>query len=288
MQLNDLLRLGNIDPKKVLVMRHRPTEPELRKVLPWLAAEKPDVFNAYQQTQHERAEGALSRAQYVASFIGHEAGKATFVGLYKVGKSRPLSFKQYWKIPAFIEMKSFGMVGFRDRRPSILWFELKLLDFYEKWKGKLIVRWPPPERAWWRWSGQNTIIIDAILSESRLSRGMPDWNEIVLTWDELRIIPSTWRERLSQWRGIYLIFDAESEKAYVGSAYGRENILGRWANYAARAHGGNKKLRDCDPAKLRFSILQRVSPDMESADVIRLEASWKSRLLTREFGLNEN
>ena len=47
MNLNDLLRRKDIDPKQVLVLRHCPLEPELNKVLPWLAAEKPDVFNAY-------------------------------------------------------------------------------------------------------------------------------------------------------------------------------------------------------------------------------------------------
>jgi len=82
MNLNILLADADIDPRTVLVMRHRPFEPELRKVLPWLAAEKPDVFNAYQQTQGEKLEKAMLGAKHVASFIGHEPGKAVFVGLY--------------------------------------------------------------------------------------------------------------------------------------------------------------------------------------------------------------
>lgn len=45
---NDLLHKAEIDPKTVLVMRHRPTEAGLRKVLPWFAAERPEMFNAYQ------------------------------------------------------------------------------------------------------------------------------------------------------------------------------------------------------------------------------------------------
>ncbi len=49
MNLKDLLVAKEIDPQRVLVLRHRPLEPELSKVLPWLAAERPDVFNAYQQ-----------------------------------------------------------------------------------------------------------------------------------------------------------------------------------------------------------------------------------------------
>ena len=53
MTLNDLLLAKGIDPKQVIVLRHRPSESKLNKVLPWLAAEDPDLFNAYQQTQGE-------------------------------------------------------------------------------------------------------------------------------------------------------------------------------------------------------------------------------------------
>ena len=151
MNLNDLLETQDIDPKQVIVMRHRPFEPELNKVLPWLAAERPDVFNAYQQTQGARPEKVMHGMQgtgYVASFIGHEAGKAEFVGLYEIGVSRPLTHKQYWQVPAYIEMKAFGMRGFADSdpRPSVLWFDLTLTDFCAGWKGKLIVgcRYQPP------------------------------------------------------------------------------------------------------------------------------------------------
>ena len=69
MTLNDLLCGEGIDPEVVLVMRHRPSERELNKVLPWLAAERPDVFNAYQQTRTERVEKAMGTAAFVASFI---------------------------------------------------------------------------------------------------------------------------------------------------------------------------------------------------------------------------
>ncbi len=75
MNFNDLLKGRGIDPERVLVLRHRPNEPELNKVLPWLAAEKPDLFNAYQQTQGIRVERALQAMVskgYVASFIGLE------------------------------------------------------------------------------------------------------------------------------------------------------------------------------------------------------------------------
>ena len=53
-------------------------------------------------------------------------------------------------------------------------------------------------------------------------------------------------------------------------------------------HGENVGLRQSEATNLRFSILQRTSPDLEPADIIELEATWKARLHTREFGLNRN
>jgi hypothetical protein len=143
MDLTSILTANKIDCRNVLVMRHRPQEPELRKVLPWLAAEKPQLFNAYQQTQSERAEKAMLRMKYVASFIGHEAGKALFVGLYSIGKTTPMTYTQYWEVPAHTELKAYGHSGFSKRRPTMLWFDLALTQFYAAWKGKLIITWPP-------------------------------------------------------------------------------------------------------------------------------------------------
>jgi hypothetical protein len=87
MELNDLFQKNGIDPRQVLVLRHRPKEPKLNRALPRLAAERPDVFNAYQSIQAsslERAMKAMTGTGFVASFIGHEPGKALFVGLYAI------------------------------------------------------------------------------------------------------------------------------------------------------------------------------------------------------------
>lgn len=294
MNLNDLLLKQDIDPQQVLVLRHRPHEPELNKVLPWFAAEKPAVFNAYQQTQGERLQKVMQKmigTGYIASFIGHEPGKALFIGLYSIDGSKPLTREGYWQVPAYQEMKAFGMKGLSEdeSRTSILWFDLALTDFYALWKGKLIVSWPPPERSWWRRAHRNEIPILAILEDSVLDAAMPEWNEIVLTWEELSLLPHRWKSVLSHWRGIYYIYDVANGKGYIGAAYGQENLLGRWLNYAASGHGGNSLLRKRDPRSFKFSILQRVSPDMEANDIIQLENSWKERLHTRTpYGLNDN
>ena len=170
-------------------------------------------------------------------------------------------------------MKGFS-VAEEECRPSILRFDLDLTDMYAQWKGKLIVRWPPPERSWWRRAHRNEMPVLAILEDSALDAAMPRWDEMVLTWEQLGVLPKRWKSVLSQWRAIYYIFDLSDGKGYVGSAY---------------SDRGNSLLRKRDPQNFRFTILQRVSPDMDADDVIRLENTWKNRLHTRApSGLNDN
>ena len=292
MDLNYLLSRKSIDvsQSRVLVVRHVPTEGSLKKVLPWLAADEPDVFNAYQQSQNARVEKQLSQAAYLASFIGHEPREAVFVGVYRVSGHRPITHTEFWQMPAIQELKNMGMkFSEQDQfRASQLWFDLQLTETYADWKGKLIVRWPPPDIAWARWADGNEFPIKAILDESKLVKAMPTWNEIDLNWEQLKHLPRSWVGALSQWRGVYFILDGADGKGYIGSAYGEKNLYGRWLNYANSGDGGNKLLRDRAPDRLRFSILELVSPAETKDEVLRREGNWKDRLHTREFGLNAN
>jgi hypothetical protein len=289
MQFNDLLNEAGIDPKGVMVFRHRPKERKLRRVLPWLVDENPKLFNAYQQTQEKVVEKAMLGAKFVASFIGHEPGKAVFVALYKITGSAPLSYSEYWREPLNIELKAkYGGIGKTDKDRPTLWFDLVPTSFHKEWKGKLVVCWPGKEVGWWRWANRNEFRVYAIPEVSILVRDMPEWNRLVLGWHELKVLPKKWCAALSQWRGIYFILDKGNGNGYAGAAYGKDNLLGRWRGYAHTGHGGNKKLRKRNPANFLFSILQIVAHDMAPEQVQGLEASWKDRLRTRDFGLNDN
>ena len=179
------------------------------------------------------------------------------------------------------------MKGSTDNRKEVIWFDLELLDIYRDWIGRLEIEWPGKERSWWRWANRNQFQIYAIHDHSRFNAEMPPWTELVLSWHELSVLPASWKAKLREWRGIYFIHDQSDGKGYVGSAYSSENILGRWQNYADRGHGGNKLLKKRQPEHFEFSILQRVSPDMEATEVINLESSWKKRLHSIDHGLNE-
>ena len=58
MEFNDLLAKQNIDPKEVLGLRHRPKEPRFHKALPLMAVDRPDLYNAYLQTQTPQVQAA--------------------------------------------------------------------------------------------------------------------------------------------------------------------------------------------------------------------------------------
>ena len=293
MQLNDLLKAEGVDPARTLVLRHRPAEPLLRKAMPMIIGERRPLFDVYQAYQSPMVEQSIvSRiGGWLASFLSYGPGKAVLIGLYKITGQIPETEEAYWARAENHELRRLGQSWpVRTDEPfKRTYLVLEPLPHLQQWSGKLVVGWPPPERSWYRRAERNVMPVHAIREESTFHVSMPSWDEIETSVAELRVLPSSWQAALAQWRGIYSIFDASDGKRYVGSAYGAENLLGRWMDYATTGHGGNKLLKGRDPTNFRFTILQRVSPDMDADEVIRLEASWKLRLQTRSpNGLNEN
>lgn len=296
MDFRDLLRIQGFDAdakNAIVLLRHRPFEPKLARAMPWIISERPDLFEAYQAVPGRRPEAAISKAELVASFLGLQPGTAHFVGLYRVRASRPLDFATFWSIPDNQMLRDSGYDGFTSEQAAkygtVLQFDLELLTFYRNWRGRLAIDFTPPERAWYRWVDRGTFPVRAILEESAFAPQPAEWHQIDLAFAQLAVLPQSWRARLSEWRGVYLIYDESDAKSYVGSAYGRENILSRWQAYARDGHGGNRELRGRDPRTFRFTILERVSPDLPPDEVIAKEASWKLRLHTRvPLGLNAN
>jgi hypothetical protein len=270
----------------VVIVRHRPKEAKLNKILPWLVSERPDLFALYQSVQEPRAAPAFSRRAYLASFIGLTPGSAVFAGLYQIGANRPLSDQEYRLVPGQQELFALGMSD-RPSGPNRQ-FDLTPVAGWKDWIGRLNVAWPGKELSWFRLAEKNAMAVTAITEENRFVRSMPAWQDLALSWAELSLLPASWKARLAEWRGIYFVFDSQARLGYVGSAYGADNLLGRWLAYGRSGHGANARLRGIPPENLRFSILQRTSPDMPAGDVIALESSWKVRLNTRDFGLNAN
>lgn len=289
-ELNTMLADIGLEPSKTLVFRHQPYEPALRKMFPTIALESRELLEAYQSAHNPKAESALRKASHLATFIANGTGQALFIGLYDVAGHRPISRDEWFAIPENRVLMDLGMMSWTAKdRDHALWFDLRHRSCYDEWSGKLVVDWPKPDRSWYRWADRNIFSIRAIHEENVLAQQVRRWDQLLLTWQDLSILSRRERDGLAQWRGIYLITDTSDGARYVGSAYGAENILGRWLNYAKSGHGGNKHLKLRDHRNFVFSILQRVSPDLPPEDVIAIEGSWKLRLGTRApAGLNDN
>ncbi|WP_161631198.1 GIY-YIG nuclease family protein [Paenibacillus pinihumi] len=97
---------------------------------------------------------------------------------------------------------------------------------------------------------------------------------------------------LSSVAGVYLITDFTNGNQYVGSASGKDGILGRWKNYSTSFHGGNAKLvslLQSEPSrykKFQYSILRALPKSLTRSEVVTYEQKYKQKLGTRAFGLN--
>ena len=257
---------------------------------------EPDLFNAVQSWQHyKNDEASFKNSEYIADFIGLEARQAVFVGVYKRGAYRPLSKAQCLKHPPVKRLIDLGAEerAFHSPREGLLLFKLRLTEIASEYRGRLSIDWISAKAfvQYVEKKGANQRFpIRAIHDRSRFKNPieMPDPKELVLSWDELSTLPEAWEKSLAEWRGVYFIFDVSNHKGYVGAAYGTDNLLGRWKNYAKTGHGGNTQLQKRDPKNFRFSILERCSPDASEKEVKKLESTWKIRLHSREFGMNDN
>ncbi len=201
MELNDLLRAVDVDPKKTLVLRHRPSEAAFRKALPLLAGERLDLFDAYQSYQGEQAEQAFMKRRdgWLASFIEYETGKAIFVGIYRVHGAKSISPAEFWSRPEQSELTALGNPGWREDegRDKRLLFDLERTSHYEDWRGKLVIGWPPV-RIWYRRAQETPLPVLAIREDSAFAGDMPSWDQVDYSWAELKILPSRMKAALEQ------------------------------------------------------------------------------------------
>ena len=288
MNFSDLLVKHRINPKDVVVLRHRPTEPKLRQQLRRIALEDENAFIAYQSSHRINTERALQTAKFIASFLADGPGQAIFVGLYEITEMEIVPHDRWLDNPIIRSLVDGGSDA-GETRTHIGWFHQKRVSFYDNWKGRLVVDWPPPERSWYRRAHKNTFAIKTIHSDDELIKRLDSWDRLVFSWQELNSLPKRFQDELAGWSGIYFIKDISDGMGYVGAAYGSENILGRWKNYRQTGHGDNVLLRKRNPSTFQFSILERLANNIDEQKVFDRETSWKLRLGTRHpLGLNAN
>ena len=239
----------------------------------------------YQQCQSEQV---FSYCDYIVSFLGVERTKAKFIGVYKVKDEERLKRKhlpENYPYPQIVKGTRY-------------FYKLKKVAGFEDLENRVIIEWGKATQAWAQWLTKKEVV--EILPGGYV-RPFPGYLDFILKFDELsRIVDSpdsnrVWHTMLSTVAGVYLIVDTITGNQYVGSAYGKNGIMGRWTRYSKDGHGGNAKLQELlnkrgskYAANFSFTILQTVSTSLSRREVITHENIWKGKLGSRAFGLNLN
>ena len=133
------------------------------------------------------------------------------------------------------------------------------------------------------------------LKREKVKVEFPGYDNVNVSYKELESLIETpaWKTALENQKAVYLIVDTKTGKKYVGSAYGNDMLLGRWRNYIANGHGGNKLLKPLDfeyiKENFKYSILEIFKSSVDDEIIRNRESFWKEVLLTRtDFGYNGN
>ena len=150
------------------------------------------------------------------------------------------------------------------------------------------------------WDDKRIKVLEILSSEYKQLE-FPGYSNVLLKFDELMNIltgeqHALYRSHLAAVSGIYLLTDTHSGKMYVGSAYGIDGIAQRWNCYLNTQTGNNKKLIELYNEKgvqyfkdnFKFTILEVFDKKTDSKIIINSESMWKNKLMTREFGYNNN
>ena len=284
-----------IDPRDVNVMLHSPREGDLLTLMPSLVKTRRNAVEAYQATHSKPAERALSQGRpFAASFVKasreRELGRSRmlFIGMYRNHGGRLRSHTDIWAEPEVRWMHSRfgGGAEFVDADPERNWVWSDLaIDTLAEVEGRLVIL-ARLTQSYLRRAENLDAPVAAIHEVGVFDSPPPPWREMVVSAAMVQEMPPGWAARLREWRGIYLILDESDGARYVDAAYGEENLLGRWRAHVAGEAGLTAGLADRDPSRFRFSILERVSPDMPVEEVTALEQTWMRRLHTMAHGLN--
>jgi len=158
---------------------------------------------------------------------------------------------------------------------------------FDKYEGKLFVDWGKGERAWNQIAGKSPKPVLAIEREFA-EPIFPGFGKFTCMSNEVSSLHKSWQTILSANRGIYILVHLNSGDQYVGSATGENGFLGRWLEYEANGHGGNKILRKLSQKEFQVGILEVSSSIETSEDILKKEGIWKEKLGSRAFGLNAN
>ena len=275
---SDILKKVGLDPSTVKLIRHPMASYSFNQCY------KYDMVREY--TAHQRTNFSKGYL-YWAVFIGESGTYARLYSLYKVNGATadtPDTIPDGYPISEQFDGQN-------------MYYDLQYMDLLQEYESKLIIDWGNSARMWHQ---KGTTEKPIISIESSARKPFIGYEKVLLTYNELKeIVENTtdyelWQTALSAINAVYLIVDMETGSQYVGSAYGKDGLLGRWRFYVDSLHGNNKLMKDliCNhPDRYKhfqFSILQILSKSTPDEEIIHAEALWKKKLCSVQFGMNDN
>ena len=273
-----LLETYGVVPENIRLIRHGNKEISVLDIF------RKDITRFTEYTAWQLP-GKFKGAELLAIFAPGRGSTAIFLGLWRVRgctknsalRASDIRLLSKHKLPTQWQNHS-------DRYH--LEFDDRLSDLSER----IIIDWGRSTVSWVQKKDKPVLEIKApqsigdFLSYDDVLLGYADIQKLAQHTDS----NVTWVNALSTVNGVYLIRDKTTGLQYVGSAYGKGGILGRWKAYSLSGHGGNKLLKALDPVNFEFAILEICPSTMSADNVISRESRWKRVLGTRQFGLNDN
>ena len=275
---SDVLRKVGLDPAKVKLIRHALTDKGFKSCY--------DKNMVLEYTRQQKS-GFSKNYDYWCVFISGKGTLAKLFACYRVGNSvpdTPDAMPKDFPHPEWFQGEN-------------AYFDLEHIDLLKDYEGRLTIDWGNSARMWHQKGTTGKPIVAIQADEKKVFSG---FENLILTYDELKevvenpTIYEAWHTALSSVNAIYLIVDQETGKQYVGSAYGKDGLLGRWSCYVNSLHGNNKLMKELICAyperyhHFQFSILQILPKTVTDDEVIQTESLYKKKLLTVPFGMNDN
>ena len=221
-----------------------------------------------------------------------------------------ISFAQYY--PYGLEYFIFGGM-FRVEKvvPEIFGlngYNLYPMDNYKEYIKRLIIKIEKPigrdlyNRRYETLQAQLNPEVYELAPSTKLGH-FPGYQGVSLKHSDLQLIINqnepSWKQALSNVKGVYVVTNTSNGKLYIGSASGNnEGIWQRWSAYAnvKNLTGGNKGFIEILEANdeeyilrnFKYSILEIFDTKTKVETIIERENYWKNVFETKKHGMNFN
>lgn len=278
LHFNMLLEANGLNVADVRLLRHQQTG--ANHLTPFsLWRDDAGEFERYQSAQRADRRAHFA-SKYWAGFVAAPDASTLFVGLYEIDGHDPAPGD--WLDPLQRETAA-------EMRHEIDIYRFRRLAEFDTYIGRLKIEWGDGKRSWSQRAGSargSKRIVE--LTQSFREPDFPGYSRFVGNLGSIAAVPIGWMAALRAVRGVYLLTCPRTKEQYVGAAYGADGFWGRWESYLASGHGGNEGLRNRDPSDYQISILEVAGSAATLDEIITMEQLWKTKLQSREMGLNRN